>query len=148
MPSEHGSKLGMVGQGITDTRQVYILASTYGQVRKLVSYTARAKGRIVSRAHPRQGLFGCLKMKIRAGTSKEQDTISSRWVLGMDTQMIGTVEGMSRIWATRTIDKTVWAAPLIQATWTINRDSLSGTHDMGGLDKKRAQSSSHPFMGA
>ena len=74
MPSGHGSNLEAVSQGITDTGWVYIPASICGQVRELVSYTAGAKGRIVSREHPRLGLFGCLKIKIRAGTSKVQDT--------------------------------------------------------------------------
>ena len=52
-----------------------------------MSYIAGAKGTIASRAYPRQGLCECLKLEIRAGTYKKQDSNSSRLVLGMDSQI-------------------------------------------------------------
>ena len=39
MPSGHGTNLEVAGQGTTDTRRVYIPASTCGQVKEIVSYS-------------------------------------------------------------------------------------------------------------
>ena len=86
-PFEYNSKLGVAGCRIIDTGWVYILVSTCRQVRERVSYTAGAKDRTASRAHPKKELSGCLKSKNRAGTCKEQDGNSSGWVLSMDAQM-------------------------------------------------------------
>ena len=59
-------KVGAAGQRNTETGWVYVLASTFRQVREQVRYTARAKGNSMFREHTRQGLSGFPKMEIRA----------------------------------------------------------------------------------
>ena len=64
--------MGTVGCGITNTGWVYILASTFRQVKEQMSYTAGAKGSLASRVYPRQGISRHLKMDIRAGIYKKK----------------------------------------------------------------------------
>ena len=79
--------MGVVGRGNTYVRWVYIPASTCRQVREQVSYTAGEKGSLASREHLEQKLFGFLKIEIRAGTCKEQDSKSSGLILRIDASI-------------------------------------------------------------
>ena len=150
MLSKHGLKWGPLGQGNTETRLVWVQASFYRIADRKKSQVAMVQdkaglggcevglsGWLMPPRGDRIREFECLIRESKAGKVKGRDNYKQTqlgarqyliWVSPryghLDEKGTGTVWGTSGIWMPWTINKIVWVAHIIQATWTINGHNL------------------------